>query len=239
MPTRMGTRRTFLNEPYVVAVQEAGGLPLIVTPAHAGASLRAFYELLDGLLLTGGEDVAPERYGEAVAAPSVATVPERDALEWTLLQWALADGLPVLAVCRGIQLLNVVLGGSLYQDLPTDRPGDIDHDQLKAESAVPRPRPSHRVTVLPGSFLGDLIGDGELDVNSMHHQGIKTLASTLSPVAYAPDGLVEGVEANDPRFTGFLVGVQWHPEELARGGDSASRRLFEGFVAAAAKRPSS
>ena len=235
VPTRMGTRRTFLNEPYVLAIQEAGGLPLIITPAHAGSSLRALYELLDGLLLTGGEDVAPGRYGEAVASPSVETVPERDGVEFSLLEWALADGLPVLAICRGIQVLNVALGGSLYQDLPTDRPLDVGHDQMKAEPPVPRTRSSHPVTVLPGSFLGNLIGEGELSVNSMHHQGIKALAPTLLPVAYAPDGLIEGVEANDPAPGGFLVGVQWHPEELARADDSASQRLFEGFVAVAAK----
>jgi putative glutamine amidotransferase len=157
VPTRMGTRRTFLNEPYVVAVQEAGGLPLVATPAHAGASLRELYELLDGLLLTGGEDVAPERYGEAVAYPSVESVPERDALEFTLLEWALADRLPVFAICRGLQLLNVALGGSLYQDLPSDRPGH-SHDQMKAEPPWPRTEPHHRVTITPGSFLGDLVG---------------------------------------------------------------------------------
>lgn len=236
LSTRIGTRRTFLNEPYVLAVREAGGLPLIVTPAHEGESLRQLYELLDGLLLTGGEDVDPARYGEARAYPSVEIVPERDAMEWRLLEWALTDGLPVLAICRGIQVLNVALGGSLYQDLSTDRPGDVQHDQAKADPPVPRPRPSHAVTVLSGSFLGDLIGDGELPVNSMHHQGIKALAPGLFPVAYAPDGLIEGVEANSPAPSGFLVGVQWHPEELALGGDAASRRLFDALVTAAAKR---
>lgn len=236
MPTRMGTRRTFLNEPYIVAVQEAGGLPLILTPAHIGASLRELYELLDGLVLSGGEDVAPERYGEAVAYPSVDAVPDRDALEFRLLEWALADGLPVLAICRGIQLLNVALGGSLYQDLPSDRPDHLGHDQMKTEPPWPRTEPHHPVMVLPGSGLCDLLGAARVEVNSMHHQGIKALAAALSPVAHAPDGLIEGVEARDPATASFLVGVQWHPEELARAGDPASRRLFEGFVAAASKR---
>ena len=95
MPTRLGTRRTFLNEPYIAAIQEAGGLPLIVTPAHGGPALRALFDLLDGLVLTGGEDVAPERYGEEVHHPSVESVPERDALEFQLLEWALADDLPL------------------------------------------------------------------------------------------------------------------------------------------------
>lgn len=236
MPTPMGTRRTFLNEPYVLAIQEAGGLPLILTPAHTGPSLRALYELLDGLVLTGGEDVAPERYREAVRYESVVSVSERDALEFSLCEWALADDLPLLAICRGLQVLNVALGGSLYQDLPSDCPGHLGHDQMKAEPAVPRPEPHHLVTVERGSFFGDLVRESRLDVNSLHHQGIKTLAPGLLPVGHAPDGLVEAVEGPGCALGRFLVGVQWHPEERTRAGDSPSRRLFEGLVAAAAKR---
>jgi putative glutamine amidotransferase len=235
-PHRIGTRRTFVNEPYLVGVREAGGLPLVVAPAHQGDALRELYELLDGLLLTGGEDVMPERYGESVAHPSVESVPERDAVEFRLLEWALADGLPVFAVCRGIQVLNVALGGSLYQDLAADFRVDVGHDQARLEPPVPRVQPSHAVTVRAGSFLAGLVGEGEIRVNSMHHQGIKALAPLLVPVAHAPDGLVEAVEAGAPAPSAFLVGVQWHPEELALGGDPASRRLFDAFVTAAAKR---
>jgi putative glutamine amidotransferase len=226
----------FVNEPYLVGVREAGGLPLVVAPAHQGDALRELYELLDGLLLTGGEDVMPERYGEPVAHPSVESVPERDAVEFRLLEWALADGLPVFAVCRGIQVLNVALGGSLYQDLATDFRVDVGHDQARLEPPVPRVQPSHVVTVRAGSFLAGLVGEGEIRVNSMHHQGIKALAPPLVPVAHAPDGLVEAVEAGAPAPSAFLVGVQWHPEELALGGDPASHRLFDAFVTAAAKR---
>jgi putative glutamine amidotransferase len=229
-----GTRRTFLNEPYVVAVREAGGLPLLLTPAHQAESLRALYELLDGLLLTGGEDVVPSRYGEPVTASNVECVPERDTLEFRLLEWALADRLPVLAVCRGIQVLNVALGGSLYQDLPADRPGPVAHDQMLSQ--VSRTQPSHTVIVREGTFLGDLIGSGLLQVNSMHHQGLKALAPGLAAVAHAADGLVEAVEPADGASGLFLVGVQWHPEELARADDVAARRLFEAFVTAAGKR---
>jgi len=236
VPIRIGTRRTFVNEPYLVGVREAGGLPIVATPAHQGDVLRELYELLDGLLLTGGEDVMPERYGEPVAHPSVESVPERDAFEFRLLEWALADGLPVFAICRGIQVLNVALGGSLYQDLAADFRADVAHDQARLEPPVPRVQPSHGVTVRPGSFLADLVGEGELRVNSMHHQGIKALAPGLGPVASAPDGLIEAVEASDPAPSAFLLGVQWHPEELALGDDPASRRLFDAFVTAAAKR---
>ena len=236
MPTRFGTRRTFLNEPYIVAIQDAGGVPLLVTPAHGGPSLRALFELLDGLVLTGGEDVAPERYGEEVVRPNVEVVPERDALEFTLLEWALAEDLPVLAICRGVQVLNVALGGTLYQDLAADRPAHPGHDQSLGESPRARTEPHHPVAVRSGSALADVLGLEEIEVNSLHHQGIKRLAPPLTPVAHAPDGLVEGVQPADAARRAFLVGVQWHPEELARAGHAPSRRLFERFVAAAAKR---
>ena len=234
--SRIGTRRTFLNEAYVGAVREAGGLGLVITPAHIGEHLRELYGLLDGLVLTGGEDVDPGRYGEAVAHPTVESVAERDVMEFRLLEWALGDRLPVLAICRGIQVLNVALGGTLYQDLPSEHPGGLLHDQAKADPPVPRVRSSHRVTVLPGSCLAGIVGDGELAVNSMHHQGLRRLAPSLVPVAHATDGLIEGVEAADPTGA-FLVGVQWHPEERARDADPASQRLFAALVTAAAKRP--
>jgi putative glutamine amidotransferase len=236
MPTKLGTRRTFLNEPYIVAVQESGGIPVLLTPAHGGSALRALFELLDGLVLTGGEDVAPERYGEEVLHPNVESVPERDALELQLLEWALADDLPVLAICRGIQVLNVGLGGTLYQDLPADHPAELVHDQGLGETPRPRTEAHHPVTVTPGSCLADVLGAATVEVNSMHHQGIKRLATPLAAVAHAPDGLVEGVEPVDTARWSFLLGVQWHPEELARAGDAPSRRLFDRFVAAAAKR---
>jgi putative glutamine amidotransferase len=236
MPARLGTRRTFLNEPYITAVQEAGGLGLVVTPSHGGPALRAVFELLDGLVLTGGEDVAPERYGEEVRRPNVEVVPERDALEFTLLEWALAEDLPVLAICRGIQVLNVGLGGTLYQDLAADRPAGGVHDQTLGEAPRARTEPHHPVAVRPGSCLADVLGTEAIEVNSLHHQGLCRLAAPLAPVAHAPDGLVEGVEPADPARSSFLLGVQWHPEELARSGHEPSRRLFERFVAACAKR---
>jgi putative glutamine amidotransferase len=234
-PARAGTRRTFLNEPYLLAVREAGGLPLVATPAHQGASLRALYDLMDGLLLTGGEDVEPARYGEAVVHETVSAVPERDDLELTLLEWALADRLPLLAICRGIQILNVAMGGSLVQDLPSQRSGAVRHDQSRGDPALPRTVPHHPVELVPGSFLAGLLGGGPLEVNSLHHQGLARVAPGLLAVGRAPDGLVEAVEAPGAPVP-FLVGVQWHPEELLRGGDVASRRLFEGLVAAAGAR---
>lgn len=235
-PHRIGTRRTFLNEPYVTAIGEAGGVPLVVTPAHTGPGLRELYDLFDGLVLTGGEDVEPTRYGDVTVHPTVETVPERDAMEFALLDWALADRLPLLAICRGIQVLNVGLGGTLHQDLPSERPGAVLHDQTKADPPIARTQASHPVTVTAGSRLEDVIGPGPHRVNSMHHQGLRALPGRLVAVAHAPDGLIEAVEGAPALGEAFLLGVQWHPEELARGGDPASRRLFEAFALACAKR---
>jgi putative glutamine amidotransferase len=166
----------------------------------------------------------------------VESVPERDALEFTLLEWALAEDLPVLAICRGVQVLNVALGGTLYQDLAAERPAEVVHDQSLGESPRPRTEPHHPVIIRSGSGLADVLGVETVEVNSMHHQGIKGLAGPLMPVAHAPDGLVEGVEPADPARWSFLVGVQWHPEELCRAGHAPSRRLFDRFVSASAKR---
>jgi putative glutamine amidotransferase len=130
----------------------------------------------------------------------------------------------------------VGLGGTLYQDLPADHPADLVHDQGIGDTPRPRTEAHHPVAVKPGSCLADVLDAETVEVNSMHHQGIKALAAPLAPVAHAPDGLVEGVEPVDVARWSFLLGVQWHPEELARGGDTLSRRLFERFVAAAAKR---
>ena len=142
-----------------------------------------------------------------------------------MVRLALERGLPILAVCRGIQLLNVALGGSLFQDVSADPGTDIRHSQ-----AAPRDQPSHTVTVKPGSRLAETLGADEIEVNSMHHQAVKTLGEGLIPVAWAPDQLIEGVEMTDP--SRFVLGVQWHPEELCARSEPA-RRLFAALVSSA------
>jgi putative glutamine amidotransferase len=193
-------------------------------------TLRSIYERLHGLFLTGGVDVNPGRYGEAPSEQCGRTDPDRDAVEIQLLEWAMADRKPVLAVCRGFQVVNVACGGSLYQDVSSQVPTAIKHDYFPTESGDPsRDYLAHEVRVELATRLGRCLGSERAVVNSMHHQGIKTLAPSLAASAWSPDGLIEGIEGTNGQF---LVAVQWHPEELIE--QPGQRRLFTEFLAAAA-----
>lgn len=220
--------RAWLNNAYLRAVQQAGGVPILLPPHLDDRALDALWARLDGLLLTGGGDVDPARFTAEPRHPTVDLVSEaRDRLEIALTERALHDQRPLLAICRGIQVLNVALGGSLHQDIAAETGSTIAHSQ-----AAPRHRPTHAVKVMgEGTRLGEMLGAGEVDVNSMHHQAIKRLGRGLRDVAWAPDGIIEGVElVADAR--GFVVGVQWHPEELAPH-DQTARNLFRALVASA------
>jgi putative glutamine amidotransferase len=221
--------RAFVNGAYIRAVQEAGGIPVLITPHFTPEVQAALWQRLDGLVLTGGGDIAPGRFGEA-RHPTVDEVsPARDELEIDLTRRAVADAVPLFAICRGIQVLNVALGGTLVQDLPSEWPNALSHSQT-----APRHQPTHAVKVMgEGTHLGRLLGTLELDVNSMHHQAIKQLGEGLREVAWAPDGVVEGVEM--PGDDRFVLGVQWHPEELV-AHDQAARNLFTAIVDAARRR---
>jgi putative glutamine amidotransferase len=219
------TPRAHLNAAYVRAVQDAGGVPIPLPPSLDDRAREILAGHLDALLLTGGGDVDPARYGEA-AHPSVMEVSgERDALEIALVRDAIARARPILAICRGIQVLNVALGGSLHQDIPADLDTTIKHLQKE-----PRHEPTHAVAVAGGCRLAMLLGARDVQVNSLHHQAVKRVAPGLRPVAWAPDGVIEGLESPDP--AAFVVGVQWHPEELATA-DPGARRLFVALVEAA------
>jgi putative glutamine amidotransferase len=219
--------RAYVNSTYLQAVQQAGGVPVALPPQLSPASMRRLTDDLDGLLLTGGGDVDPALFDEAPHATLYDVAPSRDTLETAVLHLALERGRPVLAVCRGLQVLNVALGGSLYQDVGADPGTQIPHSQKE-----PRDQPTHKVTVTPGSRLAETLGADELEVNSMHHQAIRRLGRGLTAVAWAPDQLVEGAELDDPAR--FVLGVQWHPEELV-GHSEPARRLFAALVAAARK----
>lgn len=178
----------------------------------------------DGLLLGGGSDVAPERYGkERLPNADLELDEERDDTEFPLLKNALRDGAPVLGICRGLQVVNVELGGTLVQDLPSQRPSEVLHD----DSGDDRTNRVHSVRVSGDTRLGRIAGAREIDVNSRHHQAIEHTADGLVVSATAPDGVIEAVESREGRW---LVAVQWHPENLR--DDAVSRRLFREFVEA-------
>jgi putative glutamine amidotransferase len=191
-------------------------------------TLRGIYEHLDGVFIAGGVDVDPASYGEDRHALCGRTDLPRDRVELLFTRWALVDEKPLLGVCRGMQVLNVVRGGSLYQDCADEYAGAIKHDYFPHEGHA-RDYLAHEIEVVPGSRLHDAFGAGTAHVNSMHHQGIRRVGEGLVASALSPDGLIEALEA--PAHP-FAVGVQWHPEMLIER-DSGTRRLFEAFADAA------
>jgi len=210
--------RVRVNAAYVIAIRGAGLLPLalpVLDPADAEAALDG----VAGLVLTGGEDVNPERYGSAPHPELGDTNDGRDAFEIALVEAARARALPTLAICRGIQILNVALGGTLVQDIPSGWNEPIVHDGEWARTAR-----VHEVQVTPGSRLARALGTECPVVNSMHHQAIRAVAPSLATVARAPDGIVEGVEW--PSDEWWMVGVQWHPEELTTSPEPWDRALL-------------
>ena len=217
-----------MNQTYVRMLENLGALPVMIPLQMSEATLQGIFERLDGLFLPGGEDIDPSHYG-AERHPQLGTTdPERDRTELLMTQWALAAGMPVLGVCRGVQVINVACGGTLYQDLPSQCPTLEKHDYFPP--TYERYRVTHQVSIEPDSRLARALGT-IYGVNSMHHQGIAQLGNELRAVGRADDGLVEAVELP---LLPFVVGVQWHPEELAKT-DQYSNSLFYDFVCAAAE----
>ncbi|HYK83635.1 MAG TPA: gamma-glutamyl-gamma-aminobutyrate hydrolase family protein [Gemmatimonadales bacterium] len=213
-----GQERVALNTAYVHALARAGLVPLIVAPTLDPAAVGAVLDRVQGVVLTGGEDVAPARY-HATPHPKLGeTDPARDAVELALIAGARRRRLPLLAICRGIQILNVALGGTLYQDLGSERPGPVDHAD---------PGTRHGLTVTPGSLLHRTLAALRAQVNSRHHQAIRDLAPALRATAWAEDGVIEGAEPADPGAS-WTLAVQWHPE------DAVEDELFRGFAQAVA-----
>lgn len=206
---------------YFEGIEEAGGIPVMLPLTSDPEDLTQMANFCDGFLFTGGQDVSPRLYGEETREGCGECCPARDEMEQALLTQALGLDRPVLGICRGIQFLNAALGGTLYQDLPTEHYSKIVHHQER-----PYDQPSHEVSLLRGSPLAELLGDKTLAVNSCHHQGVRHLADSLSAMAYAPDGLVEAVWMPGKRF---VWAVQWHPE-FSHKASEASRKIFRAFV---------
>lgn len=216
-----------LMRTYLRAVGEAGGIPVLLSPDMDDAALAACLDRLDGILLAGGGDMAPALFGEEPIPELGDQSPLRDAFELRLLQHALSKKMPTLGICRGVQVMNVAMGGTLYQDLPAQyQPAQMP--LLAHKQTAPYATPTHTVTVQTGTLLNKLTGQTVLDVNSMHHQAAWKIAPQLRVSATAPDGVTEALEAPEHPF---YLGVQWHPERLA---DAGSKQLFKGFVEAAA-----
>ena len=208
---------------YVTAVTEAGGAPILIPPDLTEDGWRTLLTHLDGILFSGGADIGLA-YFNGEPHPTVEEEPDRDAIELPLLRAAVEADKPVLGICRGFQVMNVALGGTLYTHILDQLPGALQHDWHDH----PRPTLAHPVRVEEGTRLVDILGAPMLQVNSLHHQGVKDLAPGLKATAYAPDGLVEGIELPDHRFA---LAVQWHPEWMAKHEEM--RRLFQKFVQAA------
>lgn len=229
-----GMRRVRLNEVYVRAVEKAGMIPLLVPPFANPADVSAILDAVSGVVLTGGEDVDPASYGSSRHMALGDTNALRDRTEIALTLGARERRMPTLAICRGIQIANVALGGTLIQDIPSERPGSLDHERDgEREARV------HEVSVAPESRLRCALGAGTLAVNSFHHQALDLVASGLRVTATAADGIIEGVESTDDWW---MLGVQWHPEELTETPEPWDRGLFLALAQAihdASARPAS
>jgi putative glutamine amidotransferase len=217
------TRRVRLTAAYVTALERAGLIPLIVPPLSSAEAAASVLDSVAGLVLTGGEDVDPARYGEKRHEKVVSVNAARDATEAALVEEARARGTPVLAICRGIQILNVALGGSLVQDIPTQCESTIDHDEEGARTSR-----SHEITIEPGSLIARAVGTEHCSVNSFHHQSVKRVADGMRVTARSPDGIIEGIESTDEDW--WAMGVQWHPEEMTESAEPWDRGLFKAFA---------
>jgi putative glutamine amidotransferase len=218
-----------MSRRYFTALSQAGGVPIMVPLLDAEPeTLRALYDRLDGVFLAGGVDVSPECYGQERTELCGRTDAARDAVEIALARWAIAEGKPLLGVCRGLHVVNVAMGGTLWQDCTAFYPGSIKHDYFPTQGFA-RDHIAHDVDVTRGSRLSAALGGGAVAVNSMHHQGVMRLGGGLHVTAHAPDGLIEAIET--PAHDGWMVAVQWHPEALV-DDDARTAALFHAFIAA-------
>jgi putative glutamine amidotransferase len=223
LPSRRGPVKTVtLTANYAEAVLQAGGIPWLFPYTENRAYLDQAVATADGLLLSGGDfDIDPHLFGETPHPQLGKVVPERTATERALLKRAEARRIPILGICGGMQLMNVSRGGTLYQDLPSQKPAVIEHQQPQTKDL-----PGHQITIRTGSQLAQITGQQAMGVNSTHHQAVKTTGRDLIVSATAPDGVVEAIE--DPLYS-FYLGVQWHPEAMP---DPSQKALYQAFIAA-------
>lgn len=210
-----------VNEAYLRAIRRAGGLPLMIPVGNERKELEVLLKRLDGLLLTGGGDIDPARFG-GLPHPRVYDIDEaRDRQEIDLVQIAAATNLPFLGICRGCQVINIAMGGTLFTDIEDQKPGALKHDWFPGH---PREYLAHEINIEKNSLLNTILNIQSAQTNSLHHQGINRLAPGLKASAHTPDGLIEAVEVN----TRFGLGVQWHPEWLPE--DPQMQAIFRALI---------
>lgn len=216
---------------YLKAIEQAGGVPLLLPLSERQDVLDRLYESIDGLLLAGGVDINPEQYQHAAHPQLGETSPLQDHSEAYLTRRAFADGKPVLGICRGHQMLNVALGGTLYQDIPSELPGSLNHNlsgESKDGSLI-----AHEIRIEEDSWLAEVLEQTTIPTNTMHHQAVRDVAPTLKVVGVASDGVVEVIQSTGDHFA---VGIQSHPEELWNTSEPRWSKLFAAYVAEVAKR---
>jgi putative glutamine amidotransferase len=211
----------YVHHDYHKSVAANGGLPIILPFIHSELALEML-QLCDGIILSGGEDVDPQFYGQEPHLHLGYTLPERDKVEIAIAHYAIEHQIPILAICRGLQVLNAALGGTLIQDIPSCVKEPLQHFQ-----SVERSRDSHWVTLDKDSRLFRILGDQKVRVNSLHHQSIDRIASDLRVVAKASDGVIEAVE--HAGSSSYLIGVQWHPESMV-SSNLLMKGLFSDFI---------
>ncbi|MHA6253224.1 gamma-glutamyl-gamma-aminobutyrate hydrolase family protein [Oceanobacillus sp. CAU 1775] len=216
----------YVHQDFINSVVNNGGIPIIISYNHIESAVEIL-KLCDGLIVTGGEDVSPEYYNEEPHQNLGVTTPIRDVTEMTLVKYALESDLPLLAVCRGIQVLNVTLNGTLYQDIPSSFKESYQHFQKGSELY----KDTHWINVAKGSHLYEIFKKERVRVNSFHHQSIKQLGDGLKVTAKSSDGIIECVEYQE---NSFALGVQFHPEFMA-STNQLMNRLFKSLVEASKK----
>ncbi|MDM5337494.1 gamma-glutamyl-gamma-aminobutyrate hydrolase family protein [Fictibacillus enclensis] len=223
-----GLETAYLHYSYTTSVMKAGGVPVILPMADKEIA-REWAALCDGILLSGGEDMDPQQIGAEPHPNLGKVIPERDQTEMDLIEYAKEQEIPIFAICRGIQVLNGALGGSLYQDVYDEREKVIKHFQDGARDAA-----THSISIEEGSLLAEIIGSNETSVNSFHHGAVQEVAPGMKVTAKAPDGIIEAIESEDFNKN-WILAVQWHPEDMTEVSEEMNR-LFTYFVKAAEER---
>jgi putative glutamine amidotransferase len=218
-----------LKASYAETIVAFGGVPLIIPASFTNGQLRVVYGRISALMLPGGVDIDPRCYGSMPTHRMGEVDAQLDTVELALAQWAIADGMPILGLCRGAQVLNVAAGGTLHQDLPTELPSKVVH---RRKGAL-RYNPVHDIDIVPDSALAGVVGAGRIRVNSTHHQAVKGVAPGWRIAATAPDGVIEAIERE--YSAAFALGIQCHPEEMWSSLEPVFGGLFEGFVQAASR----